>query len=349
MTDYIDTATWHTYDDVLIMPRYSEVASRKHCDTRVWLHCRQTEWSWGFDIPVISANMDTITGVTMADKMELHGALGIIHRYMPVENTKKIMANTPSRLVLSVGSVDTDKERIDAIIKYAVEPCGPDEYTMPVAICVDMAHGHSKQMKETLQYIRLQGFLDLVIAGNVATKQAVKDLMSWGADVIKVGIGPGSVCTTRTKTGVGVPQFEAVKECASVRDAQIIADGGFKNAGDIAKAIGAGAIMCMTGSLFAGTDWTEGWDNESVFLDYRGMASPEARKAYQGKFSNAEGVAINVVNRGIGSSLEVLNNIHEGLRSAMSYVGALNITEFQEKCTFIIVSNTTQNENGIRP
>jgi len=337
-----------TYDDVLIVPAYSEVRSRSLCDTTTVFTSKH-----GYDlevklkIPVIAANMDSICGYEMADFLDSIGAAGIIHRYMPVEDTIKIInASKMKNLFLSVGTLDNDRDRIDAILKYAG---GYEESQYgKVHICVDIAHGHSIMMKETVQYIREKGFPNLLIGGNVATQEATMDLVSWGCDVVKVGVGPGAVCSTRTKTGVGMPQLTAVNNCSYYHDVQVIADGGFKTAGDFAKALGIGAKACMTGSLFAGCDYTPQWRYDEDIINYRGMASAEAQKAYKGKFSNAEGVSAYVKNKGLGSTEKVINEIREGIKSSMAYVGAFNLQEFRDKANFILVTGNTLLENKTR-
>jgi IMP dehydrogenase len=338
-----------TYDDVLILPQYSEVRSRSQCDISTTLESKH-----GFNVkvklqtPIIAANMDSICGYEMADYLDSMGAAGIIHRYMPVEETIKLInISKMKNLFLSVGTLDNDSARIDSIIRYApgYEEAVPNG---KVHICVDIAHGHSIGMKETLQYIRNKGFKNLLIGGNVATSEAAQDLVSWGCDVVKVGVGPGAVCSTRTKTGVGRPQFRAVGECSYTAEVQVIADGGFKYVGDFAKAMALGAKACMTGSFFAGCDYTPNWKYDEDLLNYRGMASAEAQKEFKGKFSNAEGISTYVKNKGLGSTEKVLHEIQEGLRSSMSYVGALDMGQFAAKARFIHVSNNTLLENKTR-
>lgn len=340
--------TQYTYDDVLIVPQYSEVRSRSMCDTSTRLKSKH-----GFNvevvlrIPVFAANMDTICGYEMADYLDSIGAAGIIHRYMPVEETVRIInVSKMKNLYLSVGTLDNDKDRIDAILQYA----GGYEEAVggKVHICVDIAHGHSIMMKETVEYIRSKGFTNLIIGGNVATDSAVVDLVKWGCDVVKIGVGPGAVCSTRTKTGVGIPQFNALSNSIYSDDVQVIADGGFKNVGDFSKAMALGAKACMTGSFFAGCDYTPNWKYDEDILHYRGMASAEAQKAYKGKFSNAEGISTYVKNKGLGSTERIVKDIQEGIRSAMAYVGAVDMDQFKQYAKFALVSSNTLLENKTR-
>jgi IMP dehydrogenase len=170
----------------------------------------------------------------------------------------------------------------------------------------------------------------------------------YGCDIVKCGIGPGSVCSTRTKTGVGIPQVTAIKDCIGPNNVQVIADGGFRHIGDFAKALGLGAVACMTGSFFAGTDKTPGWDKtEDEVMNYRGMASKEAQEEFKGKFANAEGVSTYVKRKPRGSTLKVLNEIKEGIQSAMSYTGTGTLRDFVLYSTFIKVSPSTITENSI--
>ncbi len=320
-----------TFDDVLIIPKYSEVSSRSDCSTYLPFLTNK--------IPVIAANMDTICDFKMAGYLCKNGAIGAVHRYMSIEEMnngidsfyKKFPKSEP--LIISVGAVANDVDRIDALLKRNEE----------IFFCVDIAHGHSVMMKETIEYIKDSNPFSDIIAGNVATQEAAFDLFKWGATYVKVGIGPGSVCTTRIKTGVGVPQLTAIMECSKA--GPIIADGGIRTPGDVAKAIAAGAHMVMIGSMFAGTDMTPGWDRNKQIVEYRGMASKEAQLKFKGKYANEEGVSVTVERKPKGSTLQVLKDIEEGLKSAMSYVGALDLNEFRQKAQFIRVSNHTVIEN----
>ncbi len=342
-----------TFDDVLIVPGYSTIRSRSEseCDTATRLG------AFDFSIPICSANMDTITDSKMAKAMAWQGGLGIFHRYMSVDEARdrvskmRLFQITNSHfsppIVISVGTVDKDKERIDVIIDSQAE-----------GICVDIAHGHSIQMAETLDYIRGRGYKGLLIAGNVATRHGAVFLKSHGADVVKVGVGPGSVCTTRIKTGCGVPQLTAILNCSRgwdhtvPPDINVIADGGIRTPGDAAKALAAGARAVMIGGMLAGTDCVPGWIQPSGVLHerkiiYRGMASKEAREAFTGQEAiNAEGISTTVHAKAVGSTEQVIKEITEGIRSAMSYVGASNLDEFHKRATFIRVTPATVVENS---
>lgn len=335
-----------SFDDVLIVPRFSEVLSRSHCSL---------DWNLGtnlFSLPVLSSNMTTITELKMATTMCRAGGLGVVHRFMSIDDqlnlTKEYEKLCPGAPVCnSIGALTSDKKRIDAFIESY-----PNEI-----LCVDLAHGHSIHMKETLEYITNSSFKGYIIAGNIVTGLAASDLVKWGANMVKVGVGPGSVCTTRVKTGIGWPQLSAigcVKEFLSKshknEDIGIVADGGLRNPGDIAKALAAGATTVMIGGMLAGTDCVPGWDEVSIewaqtFLSHSGNASAQVKHDFNQHNHNAEGVSRKVIAKPEGSTIGVLSEIAEGIRSAMSYVGAHDLRSFHRKTRFIKVSNSVINEN----
>jgi IMP dehydrogenase len=341
-----------TFDDVLLVPQYSDVMSRN----------QPLDWKLGkFDMgcPIIAANMDTICGEKMMVKMDSLGGLGIHHRYCSVEDyyiaspwwrykEGKLYDNVERQrrgpLALSVGTLQNDKRRID----WCVDPDNCD------VICVDIAHGDSLHMQQTLGYIRDRGFTGPVIAGNVCTPEATRFLLEHGATMVKVGVGPGSVCTTRIKTGCGFPQLSAIANCSEA--GPIIADGGIRTPGDAAKALAAGAKAVMIGGMLAGTDCVPGWDqawerhrevdlNVPPRIVYRGMASKEARRHFGQEGTNAEGISKTIECKPTGSTEAVIMDIVEGVRSAMSYSGAHTLEEFPKKAKFVRVTTTTQAEN----
>lgn len=311
-----------TFDDVLLVPNYNPIESRKDVSTKVNLG------PYEYDIPLISANMDTITDWDMAVAMSNLGGLGIIHRFQPQSDQIKgwYFGDVDMNVGMAIGVGDEELDRFDYL------------YSLGVRIfCVDIAHAHSKVMGKMLKQMRNCPNV-FIIAGNVATYSGADSLVGWGAHAIKVGIGAGSVCTTREKTGFGVPQLTAIMDCAKV-DVPIIADGGIRKPGDVVKALAAGATMVMLGGMIAGTDECP---QKGV---YRGMASREAQEDYFGEMSDwktDEGVSMQVPNR--GPVKNVIDDIMGGLRSGMTYAGARTIDELHRKATFVKISQATYQE-----
>ncbi len=329
----ISTNIGLSFDDVLLVPGYNGIKSRQNVTTSVELKGKT------FDIPLISSNMDTITGVDMANAMSELGGMSILHRFMSVDENvalfKKLKA--PGKVGVSIGLGKEGMARAEALIA-----AGAD------IICVDVAHGHSKEVNRTIRLLRdSHGDNILVIAGNVATYAGADYLAAAGADVIKVGIGSGSVCTTRLKTGFGVPQLTAIQECRKV-DRTLISDGGTKSPADAVKALAAGADFVMLGGMLAGSDETPGQavgkvgagGAEIKVKRFRGMASREAQEDFMGGMSEwktAEGVAIEVVCR--GPVREIIRDIMGGIRSGLTYCGASTIKDLQRKAQFMEISN----------
>lgn len=352
------------YDGVLIRPKFSTVPSRSEdfVDTSTRIG------DITLKLPIISSNMDTITGVKMARKMAELGGLGLVHRYMSVEKQLAIVNSWPhdgSPLGLSLGTLKNDKERIDATLALFKDSF-PGVKPKDVILCVDIAHGDSQHMIDTIKYIRDQGWIHSLMAGATCTYEGTKRLLDAGADIVRVGVGPGSACTTRIKTGCGYPQLSAVLECAEA--GPIIADGGIRSPGDAAKAMAAGADAIMIGGMLSGTDCVPGWDiaMQSYFanipnasltdvkrhpedmpsIKYRGMASAEARAAFGAAPVNAEGISCTVKARPEGSTDNVVIGIGEGIRSAMSYTNSTTLDEFYHNSVFIRVSPEVIQENS---
>jgi IMP dehydrogenase len=306
------------FDDVLLVPNYSHFESRKDVSTVTRLG------PYEFSVPVISANMDTITGVEMAKAISRVGGLPLLHRFMSIEANEKAYQEAThdgQTVGVSVGVVDGEQERFDRLYAAGAR-----------IFCVDVAHAHNKLVGKMIKSVR--GHKDaFIIAGNVATYAGADYLVSLGADAVKVGIGAGSVCTTRNKTGFGVPQLSAIMDCSRV-DVPVIADGGLRQPGDVVKALAAGASMVMLGRMLAGTDEALGGTT------YRGMASAEAQKDYFGSVADwktAEGVAITVGH--CGSVDGVIKDVMGGLRSGLTYAGARDISDLHRKATFMEVTS----------
>ena len=317
-----------TYDDVLLVPQYSEIRSRTEVNLTSNLDSKRT-----LNLPIISSPMDTVTESDMAYHMWDHGALGIIHRY----NSIKEQASQVAELTQSLG--------VDSIIAAAVGITG-DFFERAQAlvkngasvICLDVAHGHHILMQEALISLKMQFNSDVhVMAGNVATKKGFNDLADWGADSVRCNIGGGSICSTRTQTGHGLPGLQTIMDCAeSDRDAKIIADGGLRSSGDIVKALAAGADFVMLGSLLAGTDEAPGETidtSKGIKKKYRGMASKDAQMDWRGRFSSDEGISTLIDSKGPVDT--ILSGLRKGIVSGLSYSGARTIHELQSKADWV--------------
>ena len=318
-----------TFDDVLIVPKKSEVKSRR--DPSLRSHLTKTKF---LETPILSANMDTVTESNMAIAMHKMGGLGILHRFMnvdlQVEEVRLVKAAGATIISASIGVNGDYKERAEALVKAGVN-----------LITIDIAHGHSVHMMDTLKWLK-DKFSDLeVIAGNLATPDAAIDLIEAGADAIKVGIGPGSMCTTRIITGAGVPQLTAIALCAEAAASYgvpVIADGGIRTSGDMVKAFAAGANIIMLGSMLSGTIETPG-DIVNGKKQYRGMASKKAQISWRGDLPlgmapEGESTFVSVK----GHVADVIHELTGGIRSGMSYVNAVSIEEIKQKAHFMEMS-----------
>lgn len=329
-----------TFDDVLIVPSKSDVRSRRDP-----VLTSQLTKKFTFDTPIISANMDTITEAEMAIAMDQLGGFGILHRFMSVEDqvaqarrVKEAGAkHVGASIGVNTGASDDFKLRSKALIDAGVD-----------VLTIDIAHGHSTSMMETLKWLKDTYASIQVIAGNVATPEGTEDLIEAGADAIKVGIGPGSMCTTRIITGAGVPQLTAVALCADVassRGVPVIADGGIRTSGDMVKAFAAGASAVMLGSMLSGTLETPG-EIKGGRKQYRGMASKAAQVSWRGGVPQgmaAEGESTFVSIK--GHVKDVILELTGGIRSGMSYVNAVTIAEIREKARFIEMTASGASES----
>ena len=322
-----------SFDDVLLVPKKSDIRSRAEVDLT------STIGNKDFKIPIISSPMDTVTESEMTRSMCQAGGLGIIHRYNTIESQCTIVSNSEAENVGAAVGISGDfEERACAIYDAGAR-----------IICVDVAHGHHEMMKHALLTLRsIFATRVSIIAGNVATLDAFNDLSDWGADAIRVGIGGGSICSTRTMTGHGIPTFQSVLDCSrSDRDAALIADGGIKNSGDIVKCLGAGADMVMLGSMLAGTKESPGESLKDTsgnkFKVYRGMASREAQVAWRGEARSLEGVSTTVPYK--GKVKNILRDLTQNIRSGISYSGCRNINEFQAYARFIKQTSAGQLES----
>lgn len=321
-----------TYDDVLLIPSYNHWESRKIVDTSVTDRIGKLR----LDLPVMTANMDTITESAMANFIGAKGGIGVIHRYMSIEDNIRIFQACTEKAFVSIGCSDDDMERAEAL-----RDAGADLF------CIDVAHAHARYVGKTLKRVRrILGKEACIMAGNVATYAGADYLASLKADIIKVGIGGGAVCTTRIKTGFGVPNLTAIRNAARV-DRSIVADGGIRSPGDIVKALAFGADFVMIGSMLAGTRPTPGPvekrksdSGEDVLVKcYRGMASSEVQNEHHGgmaEWKTAEGVAVDVPYA--ENEDAIVADIIGGLRSGLTYGGAATIRELQRKLDYITIT-----------
>ena len=317
-----------SYDDVLLTPQYSDIESRLSVDIGSCLDSLTR-----LDIPVISSPMDTVTEENMAIAMNEASGLGIIHRYNSVQEQANIIAKVLFRkedtlVGAAIGVTGDWLERA-----YAACAVGAQ------LLCIDVAHGHHSLLENCLKTLKDRYGSDIhLMAGNVATAEAFKTLASWGADSIRVGIGGGSICSTRLVTGHGIPTLQSIMDCAihSECEAKLVADGGIKNTGDMVKSFAAGADFVMIGSLLAGTKESPGEayakEDGSEYKTYRGMASAAAQADWRGHSMIVEGISSEVPSR--GSVQDLLQEIAGGIRSGLSYSGARNLKELQDKAIF---------------
>jgi IMP dehydrogenase len=328
-----------TFDDVLLLPRYSSILP---ATTNISLHLTNKIF---LKVPFISSAMDTVTESKMAIAIAKEGGLGIIHRNLDIKNQSREITKVKNKKYLVGAAIGTNKEDFDrarSLVSHGVD-----------LIVIDTAHGHSEKVLRTLTNIKKIIKKVPICVGNIATGEAAKKLYNSGADIIKVGIGPGSICTTRMVAGVGVPQISAimeVKKALNKKKIKIISDGGIKFSGDIAKALAAGADAIMMGSIFAGTEESPGKKfkfNGKIYKQYRGMGSIGAMSAgsanryFQKKFKDKskfvpEGVEGRVEYKGKVSN--IIYQLQGGLRSSMGYIGAKNLEEINKKAKFIKIT-----------
>lgn len=329
-----------TYDDVLLIPQYSDIESRKEVNIGNWLDQDRNLW---FDLPIISAPMDTVTEIPMAITLSKMGGLGIVHRYNSVEQQSQIAETLfenidPSKVGFAIGITGDYLLRAKELVNLGAR-----------ILCVDVAHGDHILVKNALTSLRGElGNAPHIMAGNVATLDGFDNLASWGVNSIRVGIGGGSICSTRIQTGHGVPSLDSVVECARTQyNVAIIADGGIKNSGDIVKALAVGGDFAMLGSLLAGTSDTPGeiiiQENGSKYKVYRGMASKDAQMDWRGKTSSLEGISTTIPYK--GTTREIVEQLENGIRSGFSYSGCRTIGELWAKAKFVKQSPSAQRES----
>ncbi len=329
-----------TFDDVLLVPQYSEIASRKQVDLTT------TILGAKFPTPICSANMDTVTEVAMAKKMWSLGGLGFLHRYASHEAVLEWLKQIHEDRCIAIPSIGVKSEDFANALAYADEGV--------LAVNIDIAHGDSKHMVEMIKRLTKEGVE--VVAGNVATYSGACRMLDAGAKVVKVGIGPGSLCTTRIVTGHGFPQLSAIEEVAKLKNNyqfSLIADGGIRNAGDCVKALAFGADMVMVGSLLAGTEESPGTatqlQNEKGHYywakEYRGMASKAARDSVTQTDSSYTPEGESTYVKFKGPVQPIIDQLVGGMRSGLSYSGVQNLQELQLNAQYVTITGNGMAES----
>lgn len=333
------------FKDVMFRPKRSTLKSRSEVNLEREFTFLHTQKKWK-GVPVIAANMDTVGTFEMAAALAKDKIITAVHKHYTVEEWTDFLKDKPDDLynfiALSTGTGKADEEKIKKIC---------ERHPKIQFLCIDVANGYSEHFVSFVKQAR-QNFPDkIIMAGNVVTGEMVEELLLAGADIIKVGIGPGSVCTTRVKTGVGYPQLSAIIECADAAHGlkgHIIGDGGCKVPGDVAKAFGGGADFVMLGGMFAGHDESGGEMVEENGKKYRlfyGMSSKTAMDKHSGgvaEYRASEGKTVKVPYKGPVS--ETVKDILGGVRSTCTYVGAAELRELSKRTTFIRVQ---EQENQI--
>ncbi len=387
----------YTYDDVNIVPKYSEIEHRDKVNIRTRF-TKKTEIAY----PIVSSPMDTVTGLDMAKEMLEWGTCGVIHRFQSIEEQSKMMKSLHyewDRYFDGVPGITDGEERTiekewkewwDSVKHWNSPPTKSDwddlkerfwfadsmirdekiwsrrplcaavgvkgDYLERAqelvnngcnVLFIDIAHGHHKLMSNAISKLKGENNVE-VVAGSVATAEGVRFLCEQGADSVRIGVGNGSLCETRIRTGVGVPQVSALLDAVAVADnynTPVIADGGVRTIGDVCKGLGCGADTIMLGSLLSGTKESPGeiekvgeWPNEQLFKKYRGSASRDSK----GNDKNVEGNHKIIPYK--GKVKRILHDIRDGINSSCSYVGASNISEYHCKVEFVEVSRAGQVE-----
>ncbi len=335
-----------TFDDVLLVPTYSEVSSRNLVNLTTHITNKIK-----IDFPIISVNMETVTGIDLAVAMAEYGGISFYPRFKPPTqqaNEVKEILSKGLRVIPAMGIKDEEDERVKALVDVGVD-----------TVTIDVAHAHLSQCIKFLKHIKKEYSGVEVIVGVVGTYEGTRDLFEAGADSVRVGVGPGTICTTRKVTGSGVPRITAIMEAARAAKEfgkPIIADGGMKNSGDIVKALAAGANAAAVGSILAGSKKCPGEVIEKdgkFYKSYNGSTSKTEKVNQLTKYSKdkhekyveyVEGVESLVPYK--GDVKDVLDMLDKGIRSGLSYGGSFTIEELHQKARFIRVTTASSNENG---
>jgi len=325
------------FKDVLIRPKRSVLNTRAEVFLEREIRFKHSNRKWQ-GVPIIAANMDHTGTFAMAEALAAHKLLTAIDKFISVEEWQNFSKQKPhivSSCFVSIGISEKDFAKVSDVLK-----------TTPIdMICLDVANGYTERFVDFLKSLRDTCPDKVIMAGNVVTGEMVEELILSGADIVKIGIGPGSVCTTREKTGVGYPQLSAIIECADAGHGlggHVCADGGCTTPGDVAKAFAAGADFIMLGGMFSGHDECLGdiiEENGKSVKRFYGMSSSEAMERYHGsvaEYRASEGRSVNVPYK--GPVKQTILDILGGLRSTCTYVGAHRLKELSKRTTFIRVS-----------
>lgn len=332
-----------TFDDVYLVPKYSAVEHRELCNIGTKLKSTTDNYLY-FDIPIISSPMATITEIEMLNAMAFLGGLGIHHRFVNFNNMLDDLKVLNMNIDKPTGAaIGLNSNAIDQVLELRKNDIS--------VILIDVANGHHKRVGELLEKIRMEthGEDYVLMAGNVATKEGIQFLYDHGATAVRIGIGGGSLCETRLQTGVGIPMITSIMECNewneehSNNPVSLIADGGIRYAGDIAKAIAAGADMVMLGSMLSGTKETQGKlirigtaPYEKLYKEYQGSASQAAKLNRGEENHHIEGNSTIVPYK--GKVKRIIQSISDGLKSSMSYLGAYSLEQFKVRAEFVQVT-----------
>lgn len=325
------------FPDVLIRPKRSVLKTRSEVNLEREFKFKHSQSVWN-GIPVIAANMDHTGTLAMATALSQHKLLTALDKFLSLDDWKKFATEHPEALTSSFASLGISNEefiKLKEILSVVKIPF----------ICLDVANGYTERFVSFLEQLREAFPQTVIMAGNVVTGEMVEELILSGADIVKIGIGPGSVCTTREKTGVGYPQLSAIIECADAAHGLgglVCADGGCTTPGDVAKAFAAGADFVMLGGMFAGHDECLGdviETNGKKYKRFYGMSSTEAMERHRGSMADyraSEGRSVNIPYRGAvkNTVLDILG----GIRSTCTYVGAHRLKELSKRTTFIRVT-----------
>ena len=346
-----------TYDDIQLVPAYSSIKSRQN----IKLHTLLSE-RYGLLNPIVASPMDTVCEFEMAYKMAELGGVGCIHRFMSIQEQRDIVERLYQSIygdgfggniaeswgvmyddwhaeikqvpiMAAIGVQEEDKKRAEQLVEAGAN-----------VLLIDVAHGHHQNVLDMIHWCKenLPKEID-IIAGNIATAEAAEHLIIYGADGLRVGIGGGSLCTTRIKTGFGVPNVTSLEEVLKVSGVPVMADGGIRESGDIAKALAIGADSVMLGSLLAGTDESPGQILEKkngLYKRYRGSASLETKTAHGQAARNVEGESTTIPYK--GGVKFIISGLLDGVKSALSYAGAEDLKSYNPQ--YVVVTNAGQNE-----